>query len=112
MFVQSAAEVVGDIIFAVRKRTGAAETAHDGTGLAVDTCLHLFAVDRTSALCEAVACFKYRRLEARIELLQLIGRKNPSGTRADNDNIVMFHHETSLFFCFHPLQTKISFIHD
>ena len=91
MFVQRAAEVVGDIVFTVRKRACAAESAHDRAAFAVDTGFDLLAVDGTFALFEAVTRLEYRCLEARVQLLQLIGRENTARARPDNDNIVMFH---------------------
>ena len=45
MLVKSSAEVVGDIVFSIGKRTGTAETAHDRAGFATDTGFYFFAVD-------------------------------------------------------------------
>ena len=50
MLIECAAEIVSDIVFSIGKSTGSAETAHDRTGLAVDTGLDLVTVDRTFSL--------------------------------------------------------------
>ena len=51
-------EVVGDIVLSVRKSAGAAEAAHDRTGLAFDAGLHLVAVDGTFSFLQCIAGFK------------------------------------------------------
>lgn len=54
VLVQRAAEVVGDVVFAVGKCARAAETAHDRAALAADAGFDLVAVDGAVALFKAV----------------------------------------------------------
>ena len=55
ILAKSAAEVVGYIILAVRKRARAAETVHNGASFALDATFDLVAVDRAFALFEPFA---------------------------------------------------------
>ena len=68
VFVQRAAEVVRQIIFAVGERACAAEAVHDRAGRAADAVLDGLAVDGTSALFERLALFKHGDLLVRTEL--------------------------------------------
>ena len=97
MFVQSAAKIIGDVIFSVRKCTSSAETAHDGTALTVDTGLDLHTVDRTFSLIQHVTGLKDSHLQFRFLFHQFISRKNSSGTCTDDDNIISFHRLPPLF---------------
>ena len=86
---EGAAKVVGNIIFAVRKRTGTAESTHNATALAADTGFYLLAINRTVALMQAMTCFKYGDLQLGLLLDQFIRSKNTAGAGADNNNIVI-----------------------
>ena len=90
ILVQSAAELVRDVVFAVRECARSAEAVHDGTGLAVDAGLDLITVDRTVPLLQRVARLQHRHLPLGLTLHQFIGGKDAAGARADNQNII-FH---------------------
>ena len=68
VFVQRAAEVVRQIIFAVGERACAAEAVHDRAGRAL---------------------FKHGDLLVRTELRELVGGENAAGAGADNDHIIL-----------------------
>ena len=89
VFVQRAAEVVGDVVLAVGKGARAAETAHDGAAFTADTGLDLVAVDGTAALFQCMASLENGHFQLRLRLHQLISRKNTAGTGADDDHIII-----------------------
>ena len=95
VLMQRTAELVGDVVFAVGKRTGTTETVHDCAGTAPDTRLDLLAVNGTFALLQRIARLKHADLQIGTELLQFKRGKNPSGTRSD-DNDIIFHSQTCL----------------
>jgi len=94
VLVERAAEIVGNIIFSVRKRTCAAKTAHNGAAFAADTGLDPVAVDGAAALAEGMSGFKHGDLQPGLLLQQLICRKDTARTCADNDDVVI--HENLL----------------
>ena len=106
ILVQGAAEGVGQIIFAVGKRTRAAEAVHDGAGLAVDAGLHLHAVDGAMALLQRIARLQHGHLPLRLALHQLIGGENTAGARADDDHVILIH-EKCLLSSHAPPQRQI-----
>ena len=97
VLVQCAAELVGQVIFAVGKCAGAAEAVHNGAGLAVNAGLHLVAVDGTVPLFQRIASLQHSYLPLRPALHQFIGGKNTAGAGANNDHIIS-HGDTSLYF--------------
>ena len=90
MSVQRAAEVICDIIFAVTKSAGPAETGHDGTALAADTGFDLISINGTVPLLKLRTALKYTDLPAGSSLHQFISGKNTTRPRADDDHVV-FH---------------------
>ena len=96
IFVQGAAEGVGEIILTVGKRARAAEAVHNGAGLTVDAGLHLHAVDGTAALLQRVARLQHGHLPLRLALHQLIGGENAAGARADDNDIILIHEKCLL----------------
>ncbi len=91
VLVEGAAEVVGDVVFAVREGAGAAEAVHDGAGLAPEAGLHLHAVDGALALLQGVAGLKDRDAQLLLEAGELIRRKNAAGAGTDDDDVVLIH---------------------
>ena len=89
MLVERTSEVIGNIVFSVRKSSRAAETAHDGTASAVDAGLHLIAVNGAFSFFQRIALLEYRHFILRFLLHQLICRENPSRTRADDNHIIL-----------------------
>ena len=89
IFVKRAAEVIGNVVFSVRKCARTAESAHDGAAFAADTGLDLFAVDWTVALMQRVSRLKHRNLQLRCTLHQLVSGKDAAGACTYNDNIVI-----------------------
>jgi hypothetical protein len=89
VLVKRAAEIVGDIVFAVGKRTGAAKTAHNGAALAADAAFDLLAVDGAAALMERMTGFEHGDLQIGAALGQLIGGENTAGTGTDDDHIIL-----------------------
>ena len=59
VFVHRAAEIIGDVVLAVRERARAAEAGHDRAGLAFDAGFDFVAVDGAFALFECVTGLKY-----------------------------------------------------
>ena len=94
IFVQGAAEVVRDVIFAVRKGSRPAEAAHDGTGLAFDAGGDVLAVDGTAALLERIAGLKDGDLQVGALRGEFIRREDAPRTCSDDDDVV-FHMEFS-----------------
>ena len=88
ILIQRPAEIVGNIVFSVGERAGAAETVHDGTGLAADAALHLFPVDGTFPLFQRVPRVKHQNLQFRRVLHQFVCGVDPPGTCTDNDHII------------------------
>ena len=62
IFIESAAEIIGDIILAIGESAGAAESIHDGTGLAADAACDLVPVNRALPFLQHVAGLKDRDL--------------------------------------------------
>ena len=93
MLIQRSAELIGDVIFPVRKSTGSAEPAHDAADRAADTCFDFITVNRAFSLFQRTAEFKDGNLQ--IAFCQFIGRKNAAGTCSDNNHIVI-HENTFL----------------
>ena len=89
IFIQRAAEIVGDVIFAVRKRTGAAKAAHDRAGFAADAAFYLVAVNGAAALAEGMTGFKHAHLQLRGALGKLKSGKNAAGACADYNDIIL-----------------------
>ena len=98
MLVESAAEVVGDVVLSVGKRTRASKAAHNGAAFALDAGLYLVAVNGAVAFFQTVTRLNDRHAHSRILLRKLIGGKNSAGTGADNDDIV-FHNHSSCIGC-------------
>ena len=117
ILVKRTAEIVGDIIFTVRKSTCTAEAAHNRAAFAAYTGFYFFAVNRATALIESVTCFKNGNLHMRRKLCKLVGRKNTAGACTDDNNII-FHiiHSVQNYSigsksdagCLHHGQTKSS----
>ena len=94
ILIQGAAEVIGDIVLAIRKGTRPAKAAHNGAGGAADTAFDLNAVDGAVTAAESVSRLEYRDPQPGSQTGQLIGRENTAGARADDDHIVI-HSMTS-----------------
>ena len=88
VLIQRAAEIVGNVIFSIRKCPGSAKTAHDRAALTAYTALDLFAVNRTFSFFERIALLKYSQLQIRFPFHQLICRKNASRTSPDNYHVI------------------------
>ena len=91
ILVQCAAEVIGNIIFPVREGARSSETAHDRAGLTSDAAFYFLPVDRTFSLLQRIPRLKYSHPDPGGFLHQLIRRKDPSRTCADDDHIISFH---------------------
>ena len=89
VLVQRAAEVVGDVVFAVGKCARAAETAHDRAALAADAGLDLVAVNGAVALFKAVTGLEHGDAQVAAILCQLVGGEDAAGATADDDDVVM-----------------------
>mgnify|MGYP005878330145 CR=1 FL=1 len=98
VLVESAAEIVRDVVFSVRKSSRSAETAHNGTALAMDTGFDFHSVNGTFSLIQHVARLKNSHFQVPFLFHQLVGSKNPAGACADDDNIICFHLFTSSSF--------------
>ena len=90
MFIESTAEIVGDVIFAIRESTGTAETAHDRTGFTFDTGFYFLSVNRTVSFVQRISFFENCNFEIFVLFHQLIGGKNSSWSGSDNYHII-FH---------------------
>ena len=88
IFVQGAAEIVGNIVLAVRESARAAKPAHDAAAFTADTGLDLIAVNGTAALVQRVAGFEHGQLQLGTVLHQFVGGKNTAGARTDDDNVI------------------------
>ena len=99
VLIESAAELVGDVIFTVGESACTAKAVHNGAGLALDAGLDLHAVDGALALMEGIARLKDGHLPLGLQLLQLIGGENTAGAGTDNHDIILFHfHSISFYF--------------
>ena len=96
VLVQRAAELVGQVVFAVGERARAAEAVHNGAGLAVDAGLDLVAVNGTVPLFQRVARLQHRHPPLRLPLHQFIGGEDPAGACAD-DHYIISHGDTSSY---------------
>ena len=106
IFIQGAAEVVGDVVLAVREGACTAEAAHDAAALAADTGLDLVAVDGAAALFQRMTGLKDGYLQFGLVLHQLISREDTAGAGANDDNVV-FHKDHS-FHCFISIIEQIA----
>ena len=97
VLIERAAEVVGEVVFAVGEGARAAEAAHDRAALAADAALDLLAVDGTAALVETVARLEHGDLQRGILTRQLIGGKDAAGAGADDDDIIMHNRFSCIF---------------
>jgi len=100
MFVQRAAEIVGNVVLAIRESACATEAAHDRAGFTFDAAFYFFVVDRTVSLFKRVAGFKNGNFYRRVFLGQLVGRKNTARSGPDNDNVIV--HIFVLLLCILP----------
>ena len=91
VLVERAAKLICNVVLSVGECACAAESAHDGAGLAVDAVLDPVAVNRASSLRERPAVLKHGDFHIRTQADQLISRKNAAGTCADDNGIVMIH---------------------
>ncbi len=91
VFVQVPAEIVGDVVFAVRERARAAEAVHYRAGGAVYAALHALPVDGTNALLKRIARLENSYGKVLPELRQLVRGEYPAGTCSDYDDVVMLH---------------------
>ena len=91
---ERAAELVGDVVFAVGEGACAAKAAHNAADRALDAALDLLAVDGALALGQGTAQFKHRDFQGGLAFHELIGGENAAGARADDDYVV--------FHGFHP----------
>ena len=89
VFVEGAAEIVGDVVLAVGEGARTAETAHDRAALAADAGFDLISVDGAAAFAQSMAGFKYSHLQLRLVLHQLVGGENTAGAGTDNDHIIL-----------------------
>ena len=98
ILIKCTTEAVRNIIFSVRERSCSAKSAHDRTGLTVDTAFHLFAINRTFSFFQRISRFKNCHFQFRGFLHQLIRCKNSSRSCSDN-NYVIFIHISDPPFC-------------
>ena len=89
IFEQCSPEIIGNIIFPIRKCSCSPEAAHDRTSFTIDTALNFFPVNRTFSLFKRISLFKHGNLTFRLLFHQLIRRKNPSRTCSNNDHIII-----------------------
>jgi len=97
IFMQRAAEFVGNIVFAVGKRACSAETVHDSAGGAVDALGDLFAVNGAFSFMKGTALFENGDLQAGLFQTKLISREDTAGAGADNNYVVFFHVDSLLY---------------
>ena len=84
VFIEAAAELIGDVVLAVGECTGTAETIHDGTGRAVDARFDADAVDRALTLFQRTAGFDDRNAKRRIQATCLITGEDASRPCSDD----------------------------
>ena len=96
IFVQPAAEFRRKIIFAVRKSTGTAKTAHNTAGVTVNAVVNLLGCQRAETLFNRIAGLQHNNLQLRILQHKLIGGKNCGRTATDNSYII--HKFSSLLY--------------
>ena len=65
VFMQCSAEFIGNVVFTIRKCTGSAKTAHNGTGRTSYTVLDCIPIDRTFSLLKFSALLKNGNLQFR-----------------------------------------------
>ena len=92
VFIQRTAESVGDVVFSIGKSTCTAETAHNGTALAVNAALDLISIDGTVALLQRMTGFEDGDLQVGILLYQLVSGEDTAGAGTDNNDVI-FHRE-------------------
>ena len=80
-------ELVGNVIFSVRKGARAAEAAHDAADRAADAGLHLFPVDGALALVQRPAEFKNGHLQPALH--QFISGVDASGACTDHNHVIV-----------------------
>ena len=95
MLIKGAAEIIGNIVFAVRESSGASESAHNGAGLAADTGSYFFSVNGTPAFFQRVPCFEYGNFQICMFFCKLIGGVNTSRTGAYDNDIVIHNNPPS-----------------
>ena len=88
VLAKCSAEIICDVVLAVRECSGAAESAHDGAGLASDAGLDFLAVDGAFSLVQRVSHVYDSHLEVAVALHELICREYTAGTGSDYNNII------------------------
>ena len=83
VFIQRTAESVGDVVFSIGKSTCTAETAHNGTALAVNAALDLISIDGTVALLQRMTGFEDGDLQVGILLYQLVSGEDTAGAELE-----------------------------
>ena len=58
ILIESTAEIIGNVVFSIRKCTGAAESAHDGTAFAVNTGLDFITINGTFTVLQRMSYLK------------------------------------------------------
>ena len=104
ILAKCSAEIICDVVFAVREGSCAAESGHDGAGLAPYAGLDLLAVDGALALVQRVSHLNDSHLETAVSLHELIGREDSAGAGADYNNVI------SLIVCHLFLRYKCTII--
>ena len=89
MLIKGAAEIIGNIVFAIGEGSGTAESAHNGAGLAADTGSDLFSVNGTPAFFQRIPSLKYSNLQIRWFFCKLIGGVNTSWPGSYYNDIVV-----------------------
>ena len=89
MLAERTAEVVGDVVFPVGERAGAAESGHDGAGLASYAGLDFPAVDGAFPLFQRVAHFYDGHPEGRPAFHELVCGENAARTGTDYDYVIL-----------------------
>ncbi len=90
MLVKSTAEIIRNIIFTVRKRSGASEAAHNRAMLASYTAFYFNTVDRAMSLFKRISGLEYSNLEFGIKLHKFVCGVDTAGACSD-DYYIIFH---------------------
>ena len=98
--MQPAPEFGGEIKFPIGKGARAAEAVHDTAGSAADAAFRFSRDNGADALPDRIAAFDHGNFQLRMQMVQLICRKNSGGSPADNDYVVVFQCFSSFPFLY------------
>ena len=91
VFIEPAAELGGEVVFAIGESTGTTEAAHDAAGLAANAAFHLACGNGADTGIDILTALEQQYFELGAFFCQFISGKDTGGATAHNHNIILLH---------------------